>query len=124
MYFFTIFHSFPITFSAGGSVKNLYCHFCTFVVIMWHFKNRNVSCFVLEVPTKISKVVKKLYNTIEIGTRRPLSTGIFSLKIVKSLKNSQVTKWSGDKVEFWQNLEKNASHIIIFLPHYMWAENE
>ena len=23
----------------------------------------------------------------------------------------------------WQNLEKNATHIMIFLPHYMWAED-
>ena len=26
-------------------------------------------------------------------------------------------KWSGDEVEFWQNLSKNASQIMIFLPH-------
>ena len=25
--------------------------------------------------------------------------------------------------EIWQNLEKNATQIKIFLPHYMWAEN-
>ena len=26
-------------------------------------------------------------------------------------------------MEFWQNLEKNATQIMIVLPHYMWAEN-
>ena len=26
-------------------------------------------------------------------------------------------------VEIWQNLEKNAIQIMIFLSHYMWAEN-
>ena len=26
-------------------------------------------------------------------------------------------------VEIWQNLEENATQIMIFLPHYMWAEN-
>ena len=25
-------------------------------------------------------------------------------------------------VEIWQNLEKNAAQIMIFLPHYIWAE--
>ena len=34
-----------------------------------------------------------------------------------------VLEWSGDKVEFWQKLKKNATQIMIFLPHYMWAEN-
>ena len=27
-------------------------------------------------------------------------------------------------VEIWRNLEKNATGIMIFFPHYMWAENE
>ena len=27
-------------------------------------------------------------------------------------------------MEIWQNLEKNASQIMIFLPRYMWAENK
>ena len=27
-------------------------------------------------------------------------------------------------VEIWQNLEKNPSHIVIFLPHFMWAETK
>ena len=27
-------------------------------------------------------------------------------------------------VKIWQNLEKNATQIKIFLPHYMWAENK
>ena len=26
-------------------------------------------------------------------------------------------------MEIWQNLQKNASQIMIFLPYYMWAEN-
>ena len=26
-------------------------------------------------------------------------------------------------LDIWQNLEKNATQIMIFLPHYMWAEN-
>ena len=26
-------------------------------------------------------------------------------------------------VEFWRKLEKNATQVMIFLPHYMWAEN-
>ena len=26
-------------------------------------------------------------------------------------------------VEIWQNLEKNATQNMIFLPRYMWAEN-
>ena len=26
-------------------------------------------------------------------------------------------------VEIWQNLEKNATQIMIFLPRYTWAEN-
>ena len=26
-------------------------------------------------------------------------------------------------VEIWQHLENNAAQNIIFLPHYMWAEN-
>ena len=26
-------------------------------------------------------------------------------------------------VEIWQNLKKNATQIMIFLPRYMWAEN-
>ena len=26
-------------------------------------------------------------------------------------------------VELWQILEKNATQIMIFLRHYMWAEN-
>ena len=26
--------------------------------------------------------------------------------------------------EIWQNMEKNATQIMIFLPHYMWAENK
>ena len=26
-------------------------------------------------------------------------------------------------VEIWQNLEKNASQIMILLTRYMWAEN-
>ena len=26
-------------------------------------------------------------------------------------------------VASWQNLEKNATQIMIFLSHYMWAEN-
>ena len=25
-------------------------------------------------------------------------------------------------VEIWQNFEKNATLIMIFLPHYMWVE--
>ena len=27
-------------------------------------------------------------------------------------------------MEIWQDLEKNATQIMIFLPHYMWAENK
>ena len=26
-------------------------------------------------------------------------------------------------VETWQSLEKNATEIMIFLPYYMWVEN-
>ena len=33
------------------------------------------------------------------------------------LATEHFTRWSGDKVEFWQNLYKNASQIAIFLPH-------
>ena len=33
-----------------------------------------------------------------------------------------LTIWS-NKTEIWQNLEKNATRIMISLPHYMWAEN-
>ena len=28
-----------------------------------------------------------------------------------------------DIVEIWQTLEKNATKIMIFLAHYIWAEN-
>ena len=27
-------------------------------------------------------------------------------------------------VEIWQSMEKNATQIMIFLPHHMWAENK
>ena len=37
--------------------------------------------------------------------------------------NSQVVKEWMEIVEIWQNLEKNATQIMIFLPHCMWAEN-
>ena len=26
-------------------------------------------------------------------------------------------------MEIWQNLEKNATEILMSLPHFMWAEN-
>ena len=36
----------------------------------------------------------------------------------KAISEVHFTRWSGDKVEFWQNLyKKNASQIMIFLPH-------
>ena len=77
------------------------------------------------------------------STRRPLSTRIFYTKNVTHhhglepttsclpgrrttncvmVARITYTKWS-NKVEIWQNLEKNATQIMIFLPHYMWAEN-
>ena len=34
-----------------------------------------------------------------------------------------LSKWSNE-MEIWQNLEKrNATQIMIFFPHYTWAEN-
>ena len=35
----------------------------------------------------------------------------------KAISEVHFRPWSGDKVEFWQNLLKNASQIMIFLPH-------
>ena len=35
----------------------------------------------------------------------------------KAISEVYFTPWSGDKVEFRQNLQKNASQIMIFLPH-------
>ena len=35
----------------------------------------------------------------------------------KAISEVHFTPWSGDKVEFGQNLQKNASQIMIFLPH-------
>ena len=35
----------------------------------------------------------------------------------QAISEVHFTQWSGDKVEFWQNLLRNASQIMIFLPH-------
>ena len=41
----------------------------------------------------------------------------------KAISEVQFTPWSGDKVEFWQNLGKKRVTDHDFPPPFMWAEN-
>ena len=62
---------------------------------------------------------RKLISPIPRGGRRISSFAFLSERPI-SIGDSQV---DGDsQVQFWQNLEKNASQIMIFLRHlYLWG---
>ena len=42
----------------------------------------------------------------------------------KAISEVHFTRWSGDKVEFWQNLKKKRVNDHDFPPPFMWAETK
>ena len=52
----------------------------------------------------------------------PLHLCSYSIHFISPLDYFTVTSLVMETVEFWQNLEKDATKNMIFLPHYTWAE--